>query len=301
VRLLLDLTTAFNVQAHCAANDTAGNQVADVQSTFLSPPRILEPFCVARTSCESDDLIARLSFSMTVSGRLAYVLIPESPYDAASSLTPAELFQEATEPSALRTLMLQNGTVDPSHHGIVDVVQLAVNAQVPVNIVSNTSYQLLVAAEYSDASTPCCFDDNLDAIQKFMIDECRDPDCCQPSNILHELHPDLFFPGNLGLPISDVRGRVLNASIYAFEQTFALVGSAPGVSGTVIARAGGADLYTQPGADRQPVMLEVQPPLRLPVAVDMVVQQPTLYQEADTVTGEQVEGRTAYIRCATLQ
>jgi hypothetical protein len=293
------------VQAHCAANDTQGNKMVDVSSVFLSPPRIIDPMCIARANCATGELIAKLLLSMTVSGRLAYVLLPSDTYNDTliASLTTEQVFAEALAPSLLLNSMQQSaGAIDASHHGVVDIVQPAVSTQVPVGITNNTDYQLLMAAEYSDATTPCCYDTANNVPQVFPINEtmCGEANCCNPAETLRELQPNIRFTDAAALPVGAVTGRVLNSFTYAFEQTFAFVGAAPGAVGAVVANAGGSQLYTSAGAGRQPTSLQVAAPLRPPAVVRAVVQQSTLYAEADSAVGVTPAGRTLYVRCSNL-
>ena len=283
------------LQAHCAANDTAGNEMVDLVSTFLSPPRIIDPYCIARRSCLTGEVIASLTFSTTVSGRLAYVLLPEGAFNG--TLTTDEVFAEAATPTLLRPFMLSNTEVDSSHHGVLDITQPALSTQAPITLQSGVSYQLLMAAKFDDAEVPCCFDSTLEAPVSILINDtlCRDPDCCHPTDTLRELQPELTFSDGFGVPVGQMQGRALDDFTYAFEQTFALLGILPGETGTVVARAGGSQLYTQAGSGRQATTLEVDALRRSPVSARMVAQQSTLYNEMSLGT-EETSGRALYVR-----
>lgn len=275
-----------------------------VSSTFLSPPKIIDPFCLAREDCKTGGLSARISFSMTVSGSLAYILAIQSD-TGPPTLTRDELFEEAVTPSmpSLVSIMEQtNGTVDASHHGIVVVSEPAVNIQIPISIVSGANYTLLIAARYDTASVPCCFDDGAAAVSLYPINStsCQlEPDCCslRRTDILRDLRPELIFGGSFALPMGAMRSWPLDADTQAFEQTFALLSSDSGETGTIVARAGGAQLYTGPGDGRQATALQVTAPRRLPVSLSVVAQQATLYDEPPSAIGIQTAGRSLYLRC----
>jgi hypothetical protein len=238
---------------------------------------------------------------MTVIGSLAYILLPKGAFNG--TLSPQELFQEASSPHRLLPLMVQQGIMpDGSHHGIVDIAHPAVQSQVPLTIVNSTAYELLLAAQYSATTAPCCFENVLDSVQVFDIAlPCRDADCCIPAeSVLTSLRPEIRFAAGMAVPTGPPVGHPLSQSTYAFTQTFALIGSRPGESDEVTARAGGSDLFTTPGSDRVPVTMSVTAPKRVPVSVRMVPQQKAIFDEEDSVLGPQQVGREAYIRSASL-
>lgn len=273
----------------------------DVKSTFLSSPRIIAPFCISRQTCITGGQTATLSMSMTVVGSLAYVLIPKGAFNG--SLSPQELFQEASDPQRLRPFMLQQGSMpDSSHHGVVDIAHPAVQSQVPLTIANSTAYELLLAAQYNAATAPCCFENVLDSVQVFDIAlPCRDADCCKPAeSVLANLRPEIRFAAGMAVSTGPPVGHPLSESTYAFTQTFALIGSRPGGRDVVTARAGGSALFTGPGSDRVPVTMAVIAPKRVPTSVRIVPQQKAMFDEEDSVLGPQQVGREAYIRSASL-
>lgn len=232
---------------------------------------------------------------MTVTGRLAYVLLPEGAFNG--TLTTEEVFAEAATPTQLRTYMLVDGALDSSHHGFVNVARAALSTQVPVTLSNGTSYTLLMAAEFSDASVPCCFGDALDAPVSFLINDtlCGDPDCCHPTDTLRELQPHFTITAGFGAPTGPVQAYPLDDFTYAFKQSFALLDSAPGSVGIISARAGGTALQTAAGAGRQETALEVTAARRAPASVRMVAQQSTVFDEASLTSGDDT-ARQVYVR-----
>jgi hypothetical protein len=272
-----------------------------VVSTFLSAPRIIEPFCTLRSSCRPDIQTAKVSFSMTVTGTLSYVLVKTLP-PFMGNLTVADVYREALTPSALRPFMV-NGTTSPvpSHHALLDIPEPAVTVQVPIAIQPNTTYQLLVAAQYSDRTTPCCFNNTLDTVQVYPISDsaCRATNCCNPGQaVLFELQPEFGVRNSTAFPVGPPIGKAhKEANKFIFEQTFATIGAADVASDVITVSAGGQSLYDSQGPDQQPASVMISPAKRKPVEVKMVVQQETLYGEETLASGADGQGRLLHVRC----
>ena len=94
--------------------------------------------------------------------------------------------------------------------------------------------------------------------------------------------------------------RTGNASEYEFEQLFALVGARPGSTGTVQAYAGGMQLYDSPSSGRSHTAAQLQSRRRPPASAKIVLQQETLYDEAEGISGMTEAGRTLHVRYASF-
>jgi hypothetical protein len=297
-RLLTELKL---LQAHCAANDTSGNEMDKVVSTFLSAPRVIEPFCTLQSSCRPDIQTAKVSFSMTVTGTLSYVLVRTLP-PFMGTLSVADVYREASTPARLRPFMVNGLTAPvPSHYGLLDITEPAITVQVPVAIQPNMTYQLLVAAQYSDRTTPCCFNNTLDTVQVYPISDgaCRAPNCCNPGQaVLFELQPEFGVRNGTAFPVGPPVGKAhKEASKFIFEQIFATIGATDAVSDIITVSAGGKSLYDSQGPDREPASVMISPVKRKPVEVKMVLQQETLHDEEALASGAEGRGRSLHARC----
>lgn len=290
------------LQAWCALNDTAGNNIAEPREAVLAPPSIIEPTCIGRASCDGAGITAHVSLSLTAPGDVAYLLLVEG--RRTSDVSIEQAFAEAAEPDALRSFMEQvDGSVDSTHHGFVSVPARAVSVALSMTMRDDEDYELVLAARFNTSQMPCCYESPYTQVRIFSeigAPFCTAPDCCKPAESLQELQPALQFAGSFALPMGPMQAlQTSNASEYEFEQLFALVGAVPGSIGTVQAQAGGMRLFDSAGAGRRPTTAQLQKPLRPPASAKVVAQQDTLYDEAAGLAGQSSEGRTLHVRCAT--
>jgi hypothetical protein len=135
--------------------------MATPTSTVLSPPSIMSPLCTATQRCSGSSNVTRLSLSLSVTGTVAYVIIPNSlgtstPVHSPPlpALTPDELRAEAARPNVLRPWMA--APADPTHSGTAEVATPFVRVTAPVRLLNDTTYTLLLAGHYDGGSVPCC-------------------------------------------------------------------------------------------------------------------------------------------------
>jgi hypothetical protein len=238
---------------------------------------------------------------MTVTGTLGYVLVTTLP-PFMGNLSGTDVYSEAVAPRRLRPFMVNGPTSPiPSHYGLLDITEPAVTVQVPIAIQPNITYQLLVAAQYSERTTPCCFDNTLDTIQVYPISDsaCRAPDCCNPGQaILFEMQPEFGVDNGTAFPVGPPVSKAhKEANKVLFEQTFATIGAYPAGSDVITVSAGGKSLFASQGPNRQLASVSILPSKREPVEVKMVVQQQNLYDEESVAGGVEGKGRQVYVRC----
>lgn len=294
------------VQAHCAARDAAGNISPEVMSTFLSPPSVLAPACMATMRCSGDTNSTKLSLTMSVDGAIFYVLLPNPLGTTAAaslpSLTATALRAEASAPSVLLPFM--ETPLDASHYGSVSVATPFVRANVPVTLRNGTTYTLVMAGEpLADSAVPCCLQQALEAVAVFQLDpgDCGEVACCEcASPALPELRPVATFSGGLGLPTGPPVGQEVSCDAMAFTQTFALVGGVGGSAGDAVAfGVGGSPLRVSQDAAAAELRLAVTPQRRAVAGVRAVRQRGVFYVEDDTAVGLQQEGRRLFFRCGS--
>ena len=301
--ILHNHSACTSTQAWCAANDTSGNAIIEPGDAFIAPPQIINPTCIGRASCDSAGITARLSVSLTVPGEAAYLLLEEGQRSA--DVDVDQVFSEAAQPDELRAFMEQvDGDVDSTHHGFVSVPERAVSIAVPVTMRDSISYELVLAARFNASQVPCCYSTPYAQVKAFPginATFCTDPDCCSPAETLQELQPVLRFADSFALPMGPMQARRTgNASEYEFEQLFALVGARPGSTGTVQAYAGGMQLYDSPSSGRSHTAAQLQSRRRPPASAKIVLQQETLYDEAEGISGMTEAGRTLHVRYASF-
>lgn len=295
-----------SVQAHCAARDAAGNVSPEVMSTFLSPPSVLAPACMATMRCSGDTNSTKLSLTMSVDGTIYYVLLPNPPGTTAvaslPTLTAADLRAEASAPSVLLPFM--ETPVDASHYGSVSVATPFVRVNVPVTLHNGTTYTLLMSGEpLADSAVPCCLQQALEAVAEFQVDpgDCGEVACCEcASPALPELRPVATFTGGLGLPTGPPAGQEVSCDAMAFTQTFALIGGVGGSAGDAVTfTVGGAPLRVSQDQTSAEVRLTVTPQRRAVAGVRVVRQRGSFYVEDDTALGLQEDGRRLFFRCGS--